>query len=72
MEKRYFWAIQIDKPAKLHRFPSKLNRADWIKVDSENRGEVGQNHPAFFMVRRFNRMLAKGEQITFPVNLEGI
>lgn len=69
MEKRFFWAIDLHSPATLHRFPSRRQRTEWIG-GNPYRGEVGNMHPAFFQVRRIQRRMAQGEQITFPVEID--
>lgn len=69
MKKRYFWAIDLQAPASLCRFPSRQLRLNWIG-GNPNRAEVEKGHFAFYAVRRLNRRMAVGEQISFPVRIE--
>lgn len=70
MKKRYFWAIDLNLPATLHRFPTRATRTGFIQ-ENPYRGVVGIYHPAFWLVRRINRKIAAGEQVEFPVKLDG-
>lgn len=59
MKKRYFWAYDGDQ---LFRFRSRIEREKW----GHDKTFVSATHPE---VRRIQRRMAAGEQITFPVEV---
>jgi hypothetical protein len=66
MRKRYIWAI---KDGLLYRFRHKLDREEWVEAQEGDVWLVDALHPD---VKRVNRRLSSGEQISFPIKIEEV